>query len=88
MFEDAIDEIRQADNLRYPLEVCFQSEGAHDLGGPRREFFSLFMAAAKEKILEEDSSGVRLVRNAEYLARHKYFYTGIFIGLCHCSHSE
>ena len=41
IFHEALGELENIDNLRFPLKVNFHGENAEDYGGPRREFLTL-----------------------------------------------
>ena len=51
IFHEALDELENIDNLRFPLEVNFHGENAEDYGGPRREFFNLMLKSIEEKLV-------------------------------------
>ena len=76
-FTDGLAAIRHAENIRCPLEVNFHGENAEDLGGPRREFLGAVIKDISEHPLDQDG---KLISKPEALARHQYFYAGLFIG--------
>lgn len=76
LIEDAVSEIHTAINLRWPLEVTFYGEKGEDLGGPRLEFFRLFLQSMKEIFIQNDS----LIRIPEHIAQKTYYACGIITG--------
>lgn len=51
IFHEALDEQKNIDNMRFPLEVNFHGENAEDYGEPRREFFDLMLKSIEEKLV-------------------------------------
>jgi len=87
IFADAMEEIKYIDNIRFPIEICFHGEGARDYGGPRKEFFTLLLKEIGERMLEvNEATGKKtLIQNEEAkkeaVARHHFYYGGLFIGI-------
>ena len=47
-----MEEIKSAENIKFLLEVNFHAENAEDLGGPRKEFFSLILDQFRVRLLD------------------------------------
>lgn len=58
LYEDAMEEIAYAENIRFPLCVTFYTEGVSDFGGPRKEFLTILMRDIKEKLLKDVNNEV------------------------------
>ena len=82
LFADAIQEMKWENkfNLRFPLDINFHAENAEDLGGPRKELFSLILWEIREHLLTETDGQITLKENDKAVAHGKYFYAGVFIG--------
>ncbi|KAJ8320858.1 hypothetical protein KUTeg_002445 [Tegillarca granosa] len=77
IFIDGSNEILAIQNVRYPLNVTFYGEEAEDLGGPRREFFELYINYFKENVLDTDENSVKLKKITSVLVQRHYWAAGI-----------
>lgn len=80
IFIDGSNEILAIQNVRYPLNVTFYGEVAEDLGGPRREFFELYINYFKENVLDTDENSVKLKKITSVLVQRHYWAAGIISG--------
>jgi hypothetical protein len=78
LLSDAFVELPYVDNIRLPLNITFNGECASDLGGPRKEFLSLCIAEIQTKFLDGNTLRSDL---PEELARHRFFYAGLLVGM-------
>jgi hypothetical protein len=72
-------------NFRIPLEVTFYGEEAQDVGGPRKEFFSLLLkelTKEEHKIFVEEEEGQFVFSSNDHIIEKKWFYAaGLVCGV-------
>lgn len=79
LFQDALSEMIQLDNIRYPIKVGFYDEEVEDLGGPRRELFANLMREIQQMMINEDTK--EIVKKSNYIAEKYYYAAGLAIGM-------
>lgn len=78
ILEDSFSELAIAENIRFPLEVNFHGEQAEDLGGPRREFFTIMVKEIQDRMIDEEGN---FMASDERIANKHFFFAGILLGI-------
>ncbi|XP_069109273.1 uncharacterized protein [Argopecten irradians] len=81
LFENGTEEVMTASNLRNTVEVTFYGELGEDLGGPRLEFFRLFIEEFVETQVCAEDGKITLRKSTDDIVHQRYYASGIIIGL-------